>query len=129
MQWISHGWRYLPLFKGDLMSLDLSLRPQKCPTCSHQEEGMHFNITYNLSSMWYYIWPQNEDMLPIDGLTGKMVRPLLELTIPKFIEHKVHLRTLEPKNGWGSLDYFVRVLREMRDACEEHPDWIWECER
>lgn len=111
------------------MSLHLDIRPQKCPTCSHQEEGISFNITYNLSKMWYYVWPEDNYMLLIEGLTGEIVKPLLELTIPKFNEHQTHLKTLEPSNGWGSWEYFLRILKEMRDACEKYPDWIWECDR
>lgn len=107
------------------MSLDLYLEPQKCETCGHSEEGLNFNVTYNLSPMWYHLYPSSKDMLPIDGLSAKKSEILIDHYIVALINNKDVLRKLNPTNGWGTLDGFIETLRKMRNACEDHPEWIW----
>jgi hypothetical protein len=111
------------------MSLDLILQPPKCETCGHEPEGLSFNITYNLSPMWYALYPDDSCMLKIEELNGIKSLKKINKYIGKFKVNKEMLTNLNPPNGWGSYDHFVKTLRAMRDACEEHPDWIWSANR
>ncbi len=107
------------------MSLDLYLKPPKCETCNHEPEGLSFNITYNLSPMWRAIHPNHEKMLGIEDRAGGEVEHWIDESIKLFIKNKEMLTNLNPPNGWGSYDHFLKTLRAMRNACEDHPDWIW----
>ena len=107
------------------MSLDLSLSPPKCETCGHEPEGFDFNITYNLSKMWYALYPDNDRMLPIENLNGHESLEIINGALFGFTHEEETLIKLNPPNGWGSYDVLLKTLRDMRNACEDHPDWIW----
>ena len=111
------------------MSLDLTLSPPKCETCGHDPEGISFNITYNLSPMWYHLYPDDTAMLSIEGQTGLESSVIITLAISAFIRKRKDLIPLNPPNGYGSYDGFLKALSAMRNACEEHPDWIWSADR
>ena len=53
------------------MSLDLWLQSKECPTCEHKEVTEDRNYTYNVAKMWYEIFPSDQHMVHIDGMTGK----------------------------------------------------------
>lgn len=48
---------------------------------------------------------------------GKIIKEGIE----KLEADPEHFRAMNPPNGWGSYDTLLPVLREIRDACFEHP--------
>lgn len=107
------------------MSLDLFLTHPPCPTCKHEPERIEFNYTYNVSPMWYAIYPDAKNMVDIDDLTGENAMPIIAHAIVYMVQHKRELEDLNPKNGWGSYAGFLEFLFKINTACEEHPDLVW----
>ncbi len=111
------------------MSLDLYLRETPCETCGHQRENFNINYTYNASPMWFKIYPDDESMVFIDGMTGKEAYKKL-LFARKYMEnHREEMIKLEPPNGCGSYNGFLDFINECIKACLEHPTLKWEAWR
>lgn len=106
------------------MSLDLSL---VCEHCGDSNED--FNITYNVSPMWYHIYPDDEGMVQIDGMTGKEAAPKLRHAVLEMIRQKDHMLTLEPENEFGNYKEFLKFLQEILYLSEEQPTSVWEAWR
>jgi hypothetical protein len=106
------------------MSLDLTLKDIKCEHCGEYEE-YDFNLTYNLSPMWYHLFPEDDRMLPIEGLTGFEAEKLLYPALKKALSQKYALLKLEPSNGWGSYGIFIETLEGIIDCCKKHPKGTW----
>jgi len=107
------------------MSLDLYLESPECVTCGHSEEYFHSNYTYNVSKMWYEIYPDAEGMVDIDKMTGTEAyktlchaRTILEENPSKFIK-------MNPENGWGNYHGFLDFINALIKACLEHPTGVW----
>jgi hypothetical protein len=112
------------------MSLDLYISPERCPTCGHIEDQENFNVTYNVSRMWYELFPKEQgDMVPIEGLTGSQAEPIIKKAIKKFKSNKKSLEKLNPPNGWGSYNQFLEFLEDVLDACKRYPNSKWEAWR
>lgn len=107
------------------MGLSLYLEHEKCPTCGHAEERDSFDYTYNVSPMWRQIYPDDEGMVFIDGMTGKEAFEKLIHALDYMKQHKEELEALNPSNGWGSYEGFMEFIRELIHACIETPDAIW----
>ena len=45
------------------MSLDIWIESIKCNKCGHSPEYTNFNCTYNLSPMWYNIFPDAKEFI------------------------------------------------------------------
>ena len=99
---------------------------EKCPTCGHEEVGESISITYNLSPMWYAMFPNDKTIIPIDGLSGQQAREKLEEAIDIMIRDEKKLQCLNPSNGFGSFDGFLDSLRKMLDLSKENPSLKWE---
>lgn len=108
----------------DGMSLDLSL---VCEHCGNAAET--FNSTYNVSPMWYHIYPEDEKMVDIDGMTGKEAAPKLSKAVREMINQREYMLTLEPENEWGNYKRFLAFLQEILYVSEEQPNSVWEAWR
>ena len=108
------------------MSADFYQETEKCPTCGHEEDHYSISITYNLSLMWYAMFPEDKKILPIDGLTGQEAQEKLDEAIYKMIRDEEKLQCFNPSNGHGSFDGFLDNLRKMLDLSKENPDLKWE---
>lgn len=108
------------------MGLDLYIRETPCETCGHKREDFNINYTYNVSHMWYKIYPEDEGMVFIDGMTGKEAYNKLIHARQYMEEHREEMITLEPKNGWGSYDGFLEFINKCIDACLKNPKLVWE---
>ncbi len=111
------------------MSLSLWLAMEECPMCLHSESSESFNYTYNVSPMWYAIYPNQEHMIDVDGLTGKQSLPLLECALNILQNEPDKFIALNPANGWGSYDGFKQFIFQLIELAEEYPEWIWEASR
>ena len=107
------------------MSLDLFLSHPACPTCNHQPDRLEFNCTYNLSKMWYTIYPDDTQMVPIDGMTGEEAKEKLLYAIDWSRKHERKLKALEPTNCWGTYEGFMKFLIDVYTACLTHPECVW----
>lgn len=108
------------------MGLDLSLGPIPCKTCGHKDDGFSGGYTYNMSPIWYVVYPDDEGMIKIDGMTGEEALPKLTYARDYMITNKQLLRKLEPSNGWGSYDGFLSYINDCIQACVDYPKSRWE---
>lgn len=106
------------------MSLDLGLI---CKVCGNGESD--FNITYNLSGMWYEVFPGDDGMIKIEGMTGKESAPRLKKVLEEARKDPERFKKHEPENGWGSYDGFVNFLGELIEAAEKNPSSVWKAWR
>jgi hypothetical protein len=113
------------------MSLDLTLTQPRCDFCRNPEEDVGwFNYTYNLAPVWYRVYPKDEGMIQIEGLTGK--ESLLKLTTARnFItNNKEDLKKYVRGDGrWGNIDNFIEFLNSLIEQAEEFPNAIWSASR
>lgn len=108
------------------MSLDLYLETKPCETCGHSEENFfQANYTYNVSPMWYVIYPDDNGMVQIDGMTGQESIEKLEHAILQMSSDPAKFQALNPENGWGSFNRFFYFLMKLLEAAREHPEAIW----
>lgn len=107
------------------MSLDLMLKHNPCITCLHSDDSLDFNYTYNASKMWCAIYPDEKNMVYIEGLTGQEAEPKIRYAIDYMVKHRRQMLQLEPPNGWGSYSGFLEWLTKVHAACLLHPNSIW----
>ncbi len=111
------------------MSLDLYMILPPCPTCGHESEEIYFNCTYNLAPMWYKIYPEDQDFVAIDGMTGREALPKIMTARVMLEELEEDFEKLNPSNGWGTRESFLVFLGKVMQACIDHPELIWEADR
>lgn len=110
---------------GPKMSLDLSIAPNSCKHCGKGDDALKFNYTYNVSQMWYEVYPEDEGMVQIDGMTGREAAPKIQKAIWEMESKKKFMKKLEPDNGWGSYEGFLQFLNKVLEACKECPGGVW----
>lgn len=92
------------------------------------------NITHNMNKMalaipvltdtgkevtlYDYVWRPEEQEEKVD--TTVMYRVLVE-GIGYMVTHRKELLKLNPENGWGNYDTFLKWLVNYKEACEGHP--------
>jgi len=108
------------------MSLSLLLKSNECLTCGHFESTESLNYTYNVSPMWYEIYPKQDHMVDVDGLTGKESLSLLECALQMLESSPSKFIAMNPENGWGSYEGFKKYITELILIAKEHPDWVWQ---
>jgi|SRR6185312_6180222 len=111
------------------MSLDLYMEVPPCPTCGQEPEQVYFNCTYNLAPMWYKIYPDDENFVPIEGLTGRQAEAKIMDALILLEDYKEVFEKLNPINRWGSYDQFVAFLTQVHQACVKYPEVIWHADR
>jgi hypothetical protein len=111
------------------MSLDLIISPLPCPRCGKGEGELEFNYTYNVSPMWFHMFPEDKGMVYIDGMTGKEADIKLKEAIRLMKKNKEELIKLEPENEWGSYNGFLEFLKELLYASKNHSESTWRGER
>lgn len=111
------------------MSLDLSIGSTPCPCCGHQTDKLSFNYTYNVSPMWYKIYPDAKNMVDIDGMTSKKAYELLADARSKLWLNPEEFIALNPDNGWGSYEGFLEFIGDLMQACIDNPNSVWESSR
>lgn len=108
------------------MGLDLYLREEPCETCGHQREDFNISYTYNVSPMWYKIYPNDDGMVNIDGMTGEEAYKKLKYAWKYMKEHREEMIKLEPSNGWGSYSGFLEFIEECMAVSLKNPKLKWE---
>lgn len=106
------------------MSFDIILNCEKCPISLYEA-----NYTYNVSGMWFDVYPEAAGMMFIDGMTGKEAYDKL-VTARAHIERNFEKYEIKyPENGWGGYNRFLHYINKLIVACIAHPDNIWSKER
>jgi len=85
-------------------------------------------LTHNLTAMaeeagiYKVMWrPEELDF----GEAGELI-PDLERGLALLMEKPERFKKLNPKNGWGDYEGFVKVVRKYLSACKTYPDAkIW----
>lgn len=111
------------------MSVDLYMNFETCKACGHQPESININYTYNVSPMWYKIYPDDKGMIYIDGMTGREAYEKLNHARDRLINNKDEFKKLEPANGWGTYEGFIDLLSKAIYFSTEYPDLVWSASR
>jgi hypothetical protein len=113
------------------MSYDVYLEgpPEKlncyCQDCGHKHEAEHREVffsrnhTSNTSGMWDGAGAQLRDW---HGKRAGDVMDALGNAIADIEGRKEHYKTMEPSNGWGSVESTLEFLRAILGACRVDPD-------
>ena len=107
------------------MGLDIWMQSKSCEKCGHQENTEYFHCTYNLWPMWSSIYPEDEKLVDIDGLSGKKSLCKLTHAHTELTNYPDKFIAMNPSNNWGSYDVFLYFIEQLIDECELHPDWVW----
>jgi hypothetical protein len=84
-----------------------------------------FNITYNVSKMFYSCWPE-KGIRNIYGMSGEdSLEHLLHLHKHLLINREEMLQ-YEPANRWGTWENTVKCINKMCMAAAENPKCVWE---
>jgi hypothetical protein len=98
------------------MSLDISINAVR------PVEIYETNVTYNLSKMYYKCIDKEKGFKYLHGMSCKKALPIINEAIKDLVNNKKDYEELNPKNGWGSYEGLLQILREMRKVCEDYPD-------
>jgi len=83
-----------------------------------------FNITYNVSPMFYAAIPET-GIRTIYGKTGAEALPILRVMRHFFEENQEELTAMEPDNGWGTFDNTYKCLCKMVLTSMNNKDKKW----
>lgn len=93
--------------------------------CEETHTVYECNITHNVGAIadavgiYRHIWRPEEIGIKTAGeLIGALTGALESMCDPRNAER---LNALNPANGWGSLDGFVRFISKYLRACHENP--------
>lgn len=111
------------------MSLDLYMVLRSCEHCGHVETTESLNITYNLGSMWKEIFPDDKQMIDIDGMRGEVAAIKLKSAFYVLRVFPELFIKLNPTNGWGNYDDLMTYIEKLFDLSEKYPDGIWKSDR
>jgi hypothetical protein len=106
------------------MSLDVYLRPNKCPHCGRSDEGFSSNITHNLGKMaeeakiYGIVWRPEENGIK---KAKHMIEPLRK-AIADMKANPERFKKHNSPNGWGMYEDFVPWLEKYLKACEDDPE-------
>lgn len=75
-------------------------------------------------------YPNGHGTIPwwehLDGMTATQGADYLGVIIAGLAAEPGRFRAMNPENGWGDYDSLLGVLREMRQATQEHPEGEWQ---
>jgi len=88
------------------------------------------NITHNLTDIakeadiYQCLWEPGKLKLKY----AKDLIPLLKKGLSKLVEEPAAFRKLNPENGWGNYEMFLKFCTEYLEGCQRFPDsyiWSW----
>lgn len=111
------------------MSLDLTITADPCIYCGREPESISLNYTYNVSPMWYKVFPRDDGMVQIEGMTGKEASLKLRTAIKALEQRSEEMLAIEPANGWGTFEGFLQFLKKLKLASDNLPVGTWSADR
>jgi hypothetical protein len=104
------------------MSLDISLLPNKCPTCGRYDyEVFSANYTHNVTPMWSKAGVY-EALYESDGKRAGDYIDALRKGVEDMKNNLAEYHKLDSPNGWGTANTAVAFLQSVLTAFLEHPD-------
>lgn len=83
--------------------------------------GDAWNCTYNVAPMFYAALPIESGLRGLDGMPAAAAADALCHAIRAMEDDPAKYRAMNPANGWGSYESALEFLRNIHDACVEHP--------
>ena len=112
------------------MGLDLCLKTEVCPHCGREDSpDFEWNYTYNVSKMWYEVFPESNKMIDIDGMTCKESLPRLEHLRDTIKADPDKFKAMNPPNGYGCYESFVEAVERLIIVAKNYPNGIWVARR
>lgn len=104
------------------MSYDVDICIDVCPHCQHGETVLDLNYTSNMGRAWR---EAGFDIMSFhEAEAATLIKPLSAAI--HALENDPYYKTLEPDNGWGSVDGSLRnFLKPILLACEKHPQGVF----
>ena len=108
------------------MGVDLYLCEDPCKTCNHQPICVaDESYTYNVSRMWYKVYPADKYMVQIEGMKGKQAYKKLAHAKKVMEENKEEFEAMNPLNGWGSYEGFLGFIEKLMKHSLDYPKIEW----
>jgi hypothetical protein len=101
------------------MSLDFYLEE----IVTENKDVFEGNITGNLCPMWTKAGIY-EALYESKGKRAKEIIQVIESGIKDMETKPEEYKVLNPKNGWGDYDGALRWIKNLLEACIEHPEAI-----
>lgn len=80
--------------------------------------------TYNLSSMWRLARIFESSSSELDGMAAHEIGNRAARGLLRAVTRPELFKALEPDNGWGDYDGFVKMLTRLAVSCAENPTAI-----
>ena len=113
----------------EAMGLNLYLEKPPCKHCGVVQTSFDDNHTYNNAWIWSMIYPNDKNMIDIDGMTGEEAYQKLLFAQNYMKKNKENIIKVEPQNLTGSYNKFLEFINKCMLACLEHPDYLWKSSR
>lgn len=84
------------------------------------------NITSNVAKMYNKAFGVDYWCDAIEGKKCSDVNLLVMDAVVNMANEEKLYKLLEPSNGWGKYEDAFRVLKDLRDAVNDHPDCVIE---
>jgi len=77
--------------------------------------------TYNLTPMWRKAGIVVDGARELDGLNAGKIAPILTAGLIDALRHAVDYEALNPENGWGDYEGFIKILTKFTRLAWAHP--------
>jgi len=78
--------------------------------------------TYNLTPMWKLAGVFYGGSRDLDGLRADALADAAARGLQRAVSNPGHFKALNPENGWGDYDGFIRILTRTAILCAENRD-------
>lgn len=80
------------------------------------------NYTYNCGKMFAAATGTDQWLSDLNGMTCKSAWLIVSRAVDEMEEHPDKYRAMNPENGWGDFDSFLKYVKKLKDACEKYPE-------
>jgi hypothetical protein len=87
-------------------------------------EEFAINFTYNYGPMWHLATGRKQTV-DVDEMSGGASSLIFEKAIAAVEANPTAFRKLNPENGWGTAEHFLKALKLCLQACEKNMDATW----
>lgn len=83
--------------------------------------GSDHNYTYNVSPMFYALFPQEMGIHWLNNKKGEECISVLEEVIQSFRDRFAEMSKFNPTNKWGNAEGALTFLEGILADCKDHP--------
>lgn len=80
--------------------------------------------TYNLTPMWRLAGVITDGSSDLDGARAGWLADVAARGLLRAVTRPAQFKALNPENGWGDFDGFVRILTRTAIICAEHREGV-----